>query len=252
VVIAIIAILASMLLPALAKSKTKAQGIVCLSNLKQLHLAWWLYADDSEEKLAGADAWVSGWMDFSPSTAENTNLQYLLDPKFAVLAPYTKSPGIYKCPADQSAVKVRGTRIPRIRSLSMNVALGDDGMGSTYRSWLGAPPYRKYHKRTDMTDPAPSGLWVFVDEHPDSINNGDMAVKCDARGPAAQFIDYPASFHNGAAGFSFADGHGEIKRWLDARTKPPTKYTGSINGGASPNNPDIAWMQDRTSAKATK
>ena len=86
---------------------------------------------------------------------------------------------------------------------------------------------------------------MFVDEHPDSINNGDMAVKCDARGLAAQFIDYPASFHNGACGFSFADGHGDIKWWLDAQTKLPVKYTGIINTRPSLNNPDIAWMQAR-------
>jgi prepilin-type processing-associated H-X9-DG protein len=105
-----------------------------------------------------------------------------------------------------------------------------------------------YKKRGDMTDPPPSRLWVFVDEHPDSINNGDMAVKCDARDKSAQFIDFPASYHNGAAGFSFADGHGEIKKWLDPRTKPPTKYNGNITLRASPNNPDIAWMQERTSS----
>jgi prepilin-type processing-associated H-X9-DG protein len=129
----------------------------------------------------------------------------------------------------------------------MNTTLGDDGLGNIYRWWIRSPPYRQFHKLTDLNNPSPSQLWVFVDEHPDSINNGDMAVKCDAVGPAAQFVDYPASYHNGACGFSFADGHAEIKKWLDARTKPPARYTGSIAVQASPNNPDIAWMQERTS-----
>jgi prepilin-type N-terminal cleavage/methylation domain-containing protein/prepilin-type processing-associated H-X9-DG protein len=249
VVIAIIAILASMLLPALAKAKTKAQGIACLSNLKQLTLGWWLYADDHEENLTAQVSWVKGWLDFSPNNPDNTNLLYLLDPKFATLAPYTKSAGIYKCPADQSAVKIHGQRQARVRSISMNVALGDDLLGNIQRTWLGSPPYRQYHKRTDIIDPPPSQLWVFVDEHPDSINNGDMAVKCDTRGPQAQFIDYPASYHNGACGFSFADGHGEIKKWLDPRTKIPIRYTGTLGNKSSPNNPDIAWMQERTSSR---
>ena len=250
VVIAIIAILASLLLPAMAKAKTKAQGISCLSNLKQLTLAWWLYGDDNNDKLPGQDAWVSGWLDFNGANADNTNVLLLLDRRYAQLAPYTTAAGIYKCPADRSTVRIGSARYARVRSISMNVALGNDGLGSTYRSWLGAPPYRQYFKRTDLNNPPPSKLWVFVDEHPDSINNGDMAVKCDATGGSAQFIDYPASYHNGACGFSFADSHAEIKKWLDARTRIPVTYTGSISSRPSPNNPDIAWMQERTSAKS--
>jgi len=250
VVVAIIAILAGMLLPALGKAKTKAHGIVCLGNLKQLTLAWWLYADDNNEKLAAANAWVTGWMDFNASNPDNTNLLRLLDERYATLAPYTKSAGIYKCPADRSFVKTPSGRIARVRSISMNVALGDDGLGTIYRSWLGSPPFRQYAKRTDLTAPSPSAIWVFVDEHPDSINNGDMAVKCDTIGPNAQFIDYPASYHNGACGFSFADAHAEIKKWQDARTKIKVTYTGTISGSrSSPNNPDVAWMQERTSAR---
>ena len=251
VVIAVIAILAGLLLPALAKSKTKAHGVACLSNLRQLEMAWVLYSTDYQEVLVPYPTWVSGWLDFNGGNPDNTNILWLLDPKFAKLAPYTGTPGVYKCPADRSAVKIGSKRYARVRSVSMNVALGDDGLpASMYRSWLGQPPYRRFFRQTDIVDPPPSSLWVLVDEHPDSINNSDMAVKCDAIGPQAQFIDYPASYHNGACGFSFADSHAEIKRWLDARTKPPATYTGTINGRASPNNPDIAWMQARTSSKA--
>lgn len=250
VVIAIIAILAGLLLPALGKAKQKAYGIACLSNLKELNTAWWMYADDHNEKLTAQISWVTGWLDFNGSNPDNTNIHLLLNPRFATLAPYTQSPGIYKCPADRSTVRTAGGRVPRVRSVAMNVALGDDRQSdSYYRSWLGAPPYRIYRKRTDITDPAPSLMWVFVDEHPDSINNGDMAVKCDARGGAAQFVDFPASYHNGACGFSFGDGHAEIKKWIDARTRLPIRYTGNISSRASPNNPDIAWMQERTSSR---
>jgi prepilin-type N-terminal cleavage/methylation domain-containing protein/prepilin-type processing-associated H-X9-DG protein len=250
VVIAIIAILASLLLPALSKSKIKAQAIGCLSNNKQLALAWWMYADDQSERLPGPDNWVAGWLDFNGGNPDNTNILYLIDARYAQMAPYTRSAGIYKCPADMSTVSIANRRYPRVRSISMNTVLGDDGLGSSYRWWTGTPPYRRYLKRTDLVAPPPSQLWVFVDEHPDSINNGDMAVKCDAVGPAAEFVDYPASYHNGACGFSFADTHAEIKKWVDPRTKPPVTYTGRIIGGpASPNNPDIAWMQQRTSAR---
>jgi prepilin-type N-terminal cleavage/methylation domain-containing protein/prepilin-type processing-associated H-X9-DG protein len=249
VVIGIIAILASLLLPALSKAKTKSQAIGCLSNNKQLAIAWSMYADDQSDRLPGPDSWVWGWLDFNGANAANTNLLYLIDPRYAELAPYTRSSGIYKCPADLSAVTIGNRRYPRVRSISMNTALGDDGLGAIYRWWTGSPPFRRYLKRADLVAPPPSQLWVFVDEHPDSINNGDMAVKCDAVGPAAEFVDYPASYHNGACGFSFADTHAEIKKWVDPRTRPPATYTGTISGGrASPNNPDIAWMQQRTSA----
>jgi prepilin-type N-terminal cleavage/methylation domain-containing protein/prepilin-type processing-associated H-X9-DG protein len=252
VVIAIIAILASMLLPALGKSKAKAQGISCMNNLRQLQFAWAFYTDDFRETLPPNPGWVAGWLDFQGGNRDNTNLNLLLNPQFARLARYTQSPGIYKCPADPSTVRIGGRRHPRVRSVAMNVALGDDGLPPTQdRPWLGAPKYRKYLKQTDITKPPPSLMWVFVDEHPDSINNSDMAVKCDARGSSAQFIDFPASYHNGACGFSFADGHAEIRRWLDARTKPRPRYDGTApNGASSPNNPDIAWMQERTSSLA--
>jgi prepilin-type N-terminal cleavage/methylation domain-containing protein/prepilin-type processing-associated H-X9-DG protein len=249
VVIAIIAILASLLLPSIGKAKTKALGIACMNNSKQLTTAWWMYSDDNSDKLPGQDQWVSGWLDFNGNNPDNTNLLYLPDPRYGTLGPYARSAGIYKCPADLSAVSINGRKYPRVRSISMNTALGDDGLGTGYRSWLGVPPYRQYHKKAELITPPPSQLWVFVDEHPDSINNGDMAVKCDATGPQAQFIDYPASYHNGACGFSFADSHAEIKKWLDPRTKPPVTYTGTINGRPSPNNVDILWMQQRTSSR---
>jgi prepilin-type processing-associated H-X9-DG protein len=240
-----------MLLPALGKAKQKGQGILCMNNLKQLTIAWWLYADDNNDVLPQHNTWVSGWLDFNPGNRDNTNTLYLLDPRYAVLAPYTKAKGIYKCPADQSKVKTAGGTFPRVRSISMNVAVGGDGAPvNQSRPWLGTPLYRMYLKRGDMTAPVPSKLWLFVDEHPDSINNGDMAVKCDATDRQAQFIDLPASYHNGACGFSFADGHSEIKKWLDPRTKVPATYTGTITWGASPDNVDIAWMQERTSARS--
>ena len=250
VVIAIIAVLASMLLPALAKAKTKAQGIQCLSNLKQLQLAWSLYTDDNRGVLVPYISWVTGWLDFNGANPDNTNLSLLMDRNRAKLAPYTQSPAIYKCPADRSSVRVGGRTMPRVRSISMSVFVGDDGLAENfYRSWSGAPTYRRFLKETDFGTPSPSLLWVFIDEHPDCINNSDMAVKCDAVGAQAQFIDYPASYHNGAGSLSFADGHGEIRKWVDPRTRPPILYRSGLAGKLSPNNPDLAWLQERSSSR---
>jgi prepilin-type N-terminal cleavage/methylation domain-containing protein len=223
VVIAIIALLASMLLPALTKAKQKALGIACMSNSKQLATAWFLYALDNGDRLVlnresamrqnPGQSWASGTLDWSLHS-DNTNTLTLTDAR-GLLGPYTKSLGVYRCPADiylnarQRAVGWKG----RIRSLSVNAGLGnlpDD-------PWVKNP----YRKMDDIIDPSPSERWVFVDEHPDSINDGYFAF--DATGN--RWIDLPASYHNGACGLAFADGHAVIKKWLSGSyTRWPIKF----------------------------
>jgi len=216
IVAAIVGLLAGMLLPALNKAKNKAQGIRCLHNLRQLQFANLTYSEEHEDRLVPYVSWVSGGLDFDGANRDNTNINYLPDPRFARLAPYTQSPALYKCPADRSTVRIGGQVYPRVRSVAMNAALGDDGLPwELYRWWLGAPAVRRFLKQSDIVNPAPSQLWVFADELPDSINNRDMAVKCDRTGPDAIIIDYPASSDNGACGIAFHDGHAEIHKWQD-------------------------------------
>jgi len=256
VLIAIIAIHAGMLLPALSKSKTKAQGIKCMSNLKQLELAHLLYPDDNNDRITAPGnsrdepyQWVGGWLGWpGPWPSDNTNTLMISDQKNSKFAPYLQTVEVYKCPADFSRITLGGVKYQRVRSMSMSQAMGGPG------EWL--PPgssmvsnqkkYKTYYKTADFNVAGASRLYVLLDEHPDSINAGGYANMMVENPAQARIIDYPASYHNGACGISFADGHAEIRKWVDPRTRQPVKYYDMPLNVASPNNKDVIWLSERT------
>jgi prepilin-type N-terminal cleavage/methylation domain-containing protein/prepilin-type processing-associated H-X9-DG protein len=271
VVIAIIAVLASMLLPALAKTKAKTQGIYCMNNTHQLGLAWLLYSDDYNGILVpnchGGDAqggasknsWVTGWIDWSTSN-DNVNYDFLTNPDNCKLAKYAnKAKGLYKCPADVYLSQVQRTAKfkERVRSISMNSCMGfskvtatgaiDMPGTDTNKRWYGNA-HTIYYKLSDIKRLPPVKAWVFVDEQPDSINDGCNFVNVTA----SSWVDMPASYHNGACGYCFADGHSEIKKWLSSKTKNcPVKFAAFAAIDCSDDTRDHNWVVQRTSEPGT-
>lgn len=246
VVMAIIALLAAMLLPALTKARAKAEGIACLNNLKQLQIGWSMYADDNGGKLSqnpGAvstkNAWVTGILkwDLAPGPIwwDNTNTLMLLD---CQLGPYlARNPGVFKCPSD----KFPGQAGPRVRSVAMNSAVGDvTGVNARLN-----PGWKVFLKTSDLVGLPPSLCWVLVDEQPDSINDGLFFVTLTG----LVWVDVAASYHNGACGFSFADGHAEIKKWRDPNSHQPVRRINPSAGNQKVAPNDVPWLQQRTSIR---
>ena len=246
VVIAIIAILAAMLLPALTKAKQKAHGIYCMNNTRQVTVGWILYTSDHEDSLMRAQP-VKGGMDWTLNS-ENTNAALLIDPAQSPLAAYVKSSAVWKCPADVFLSPAGA----RVRSLSMNavvvgskVKIGPEPNYPLGRKYLEQPT-----KITQLNRPGPANVFVAVDEHPDSINDSIFHVV--PGNPPVSYVwrDLPASYHNGACGFSYADAHSEIKKWRDPRTKQPVlmklkPWTTPNADYPVPKSEDVAWISER-------
>src|SRR5580658_8621953 len=257
VVIAIIAILAALLLPALSKAKQQSQGIKCLSNQKQLAMAWKMYDDDyrgcfppnADESNQGESSWCDGWEKWLADDTDNTNW-VMIDDSF--IGPYVRNQvGVFKCPGDIWNCTEAGGQMPRVRSISMNGFIGQEADeitaqgGCNLTDWGGGGAgYRAYEKENQLVNPSPAMLWLTLDEHADSINDAFFFFNV----VVPQFDDGPANYHNGACGFSFVDGHAEIHKWREPQYWPavtqawPSTWSNSIKEpGTGPNSQDVQW-----------
>ena len=217
-------------------------------------LSWRMYVDDSNDSLPGADGsgvgpdWCGGgFMDFAANNPMNYDINQTIA-RSPIWRYCGKNPTLWKCPADRSTVIFNGTSVPRVRSVSMNCFVG----GEDPANLTGVAPggWRVYSKMNQITKP--SQIMGVLDEREDSINNGYFGVNMDgmARPPAVNspgsfaFFDFPAFYHNRAAGIAFTDGHSEIHRWQDVRTMTPIGRTSIVRlpGTPSANNNDVLWI----------
>jgi prepilin-type N-terminal cleavage/methylation domain-containing protein/prepilin-type processing-associated H-X9-DG protein len=268
VVIAIIAILAAILMPVLAKAKERANAAQCLSNTRQIMLGWFIYSGENNDQAVPATSWVLGQMSWS-STSDVTNWLMLVGPMPSgpqpLLGTYTKSPKLFKCPSDNYQSSLNPG--PRVRSVSMNGALGVgsgpdvEGTAPGNRQYFGkssSPGVGIGRNATKISDLfRPADVFVTLDEQGDSITDAAFMNNPGWAQGFEQLRDLPASYHNNGCCFSFADGHSEIHHWLETAGNNRTTYpvlmktytaTGS---GASPwtkvvqgISRDYEWMDD--------
>ena len=263
VVIAIIAILASILLPALAKAKVRAQAITDMSNKKQLTLAWIMFTGDNNDSLVlnadasatvnGTPSWVSDTMNWTINQ-QNTNVAYLTTNQ---LGPYCSGQyKIYTSPGDNyvSPLQRAVGYSQRVRSVAMDAAVGGpaaggSGTGSKPPSSLSSlSPFFCAVKMSQLIQPGPSRSWVFINEHPDSIDDGIFYDDPRASNGNGTLIELPSAYLGGGCGISFADGHAEVHQWQTGAFIVPVRYTRypPNPGIAYTQNADLAWLAQHT------
>jgi len=242
VVIAIIAILAALLLPALAKAKLKAQGISCMSNCKQLGLAYMMYAHDFNDVVLWphGSATQPGWVNSANFSTDDVIKQ-------SATYTYLNSVKVFHCPADRTQIydAVLRQLFPLNRSYSVNATMGQSGYHDK-----NIPPFKRHLKMGDITAPGPSSIYLLLDEHEQSINDSHYYPFDDLKAFGNQnWLDAPSVRHGNATGYAFADGHGEIHKWLDSRIPP---FNGTVKGQDSKKYPagpkDFAWVTNHVAA----
>ena len=239
VVIAIIGILAGLLLPAFAKARGMTREISCVSNEKQLGLAWQMYTTDFNDLLVpnghGVDKqlWVSAESHFyAPGM---TNTQYLIDPSLALFSSYITDPRIYRCPEDKSTYMDR--EVPKIRSYAMNYVLG------WYTDNPAGNPVKRYFSMSEID--SPSEKFVFIDVNPASVCMPAFIVY-PSDGDVDGFYHYPSSLHDRGSAVSFSDGHIEKHKWNDRRTIKNNVKGILAHWDRSPGNKDVEWLRNHT------
>lgn len=264
VVIAVLAVLAAMLLPALTRAKQKSALAVCLSNEHQLAIAWQLYSSDNQERVvpngyvaSGANLpeplWVSGYT--HNDLPQFTDPLYLVTEQKAAFSPYIRAAGVYKCPADHSTVRAQlpmRQTLPKIRSYSINAYMGWAVPLDSLRAIT--PGYRVFLKTGDFTQLGPADFYLLLDVLPESICLPAFGLRMP--GDEDSFFHYPSSLHNRRGVLTFADGHSELHQWVDERTRPrpmpdPDFTSGFINhyGMPNPRNPDLAWLRQHATVR---
>jgi prepilin-type processing-associated H-X9-DG protein len=254
VLLATVTLLVLLHLPSHANHRVAGQRASCLENLRQLTRAWTIYAEDNQGKLTGnLDGtttntnltWAVGWLVLRSERTDNTNWVALMHSQ---LGEYLPSHSVFKCPADLSLGPVPGgQRLPRVRSYSMNTYLGN-------RHFPYTSGYRQFRHMSDIIDPTPAQLIVFLDEREDSINDACFQIDMNGFDPPSpdsyRIVDYPADWHNRAGNFAFADGHTETWRWQDIRTTPVHRPGQELSlMQPSPHNSDIARIQAAATRK---
>ena len=231
VVIAVIGILAGLLLPSLARTKSQAQGAFCQNNTRQLVLGCLMYCDDNTGCFPynmGGQAvhtninWAMDVLDWETSP-DNTNTALLTG---AALGPYVaRSYAIYRCPSDAvlSTIQRSAGWVNRARSYSMNASIGNAGEITQSGVNTNNPSYVQFFKLSSV--PVAAQIFIFTEEHPDTITDGYFIN----RAYSDEWIRLPASYHNGSANLSFADGHAELHHWQNASTLAPNQPDGAAS-----------------------
>jgi prepilin-type N-terminal cleavage/methylation domain-containing protein/prepilin-type processing-associated H-X9-DG protein len=272
VVIAIIAIIAAMLLPVLNRARLKAFGTQCTSNLRQISLGWIMYNNENNGVFpvnknltdpGGGNTnsinWVEGNVKYG--NPDGINSSVLVDAQHSLLGPYVLNPAAYKCPADQSKYQAGSSSglagLPRVRSYSMNLAVGPDtnqvdvGPSETALALLGPSHIWKTYLQESQVKGGlgPSDLIVILDESPDTLDDAFYSfVMPVPHSTTTEWVNCPSALHGSASGVTFADGHAQIQRWFytDPKDFKPTTYvsytgTATVNPVASPE-VDIQWL----------